>query len=136
PISLPEGGQGLDRVTFWRGTGVAAHNRAPVGDQQRDIRAEEADGGLASEPGSLQPRVEQFLVNRGDLAPAGQVRAVEGEEVGGFGEGCGEGRAVTPIPTVEDPRIQLSNGVVVGHQMRLAVCVTVRASALPKTITR
>ncbi|MDT7712623.1 MAG: hypothetical protein QOG46_1312 [Pseudonocardiales bacterium] len=91
-------------MALGRRLGPATHDRVTAGDQQRNVRAKQADAGITGEAGSGQSLVKKFLVNGGDLVPRGQMRAVESDEIDGLGEGLGERRAVALVPPIQDLR--------------------------------
>src|SRR5829696_221411 len=115
PIAT-NGDEGLDRVALRRGDGLAAHNGASDRMHQGDVGTQEPDVFDPShEPRTLQPRIEEFLVERGDLRSSFEVRAVEGDEIPVLRKDRGEGLTAAPVPAVHQLPIQVADGFLIGH---------------------
>jgi hypothetical protein len=68
---------------------------------------------LALEARFLHDRVEDPLMEQGDLLAPLQVRSLERDEISIVGERAGEGRAIARIPSVDHPPMDGINGVLV-----------------------
>src|SRR5215510_5753580 len=66
---------------------------------------------LALKVRSFHDRVEDPLSERGDVLPPLQLSTIPHDEISPVGERGGEGHAVAPIPSVDHPPMDSTDGV-------------------------